>query len=207
MSTASCLLSAPRPDTRVQRARSSPSAPHSPLTRRPLGRAKCWCGLLATVVAAAITSCQSATPAALSTPVAVEALSGEWVGTMGLRQLGSCSLAGNPTLADDESQMKITVLLKIEADGRLSAWEKTRPDAILDPLKPRWSGTVSRNREIAVSKRAEAECDGRKLESRTEMKGSAFEGKAGDSIQVSGRETSCPSLGCVFQVYRLTRKP
>ena len=28
------------PNTRVQRTRSSPSAPHSPLTRRPLGRAR-----------------------------------------------------------------------------------------------------------------------------------------------------------------------
>jgi len=28
------------PNTRVQRTRSSPSAPHSPLTRRPLGRSE-----------------------------------------------------------------------------------------------------------------------------------------------------------------------
>ena len=33
-------MTSPRPNTRVQRTRSSPSAPHSPLTRYPLGRRK-----------------------------------------------------------------------------------------------------------------------------------------------------------------------
>ena len=35
----------PRPNTRVQRTRSSPSAPHSPLTRYPLGRIGTWLAL------------------------------------------------------------------------------------------------------------------------------------------------------------------
>jgi hypothetical protein len=174
---------------------------------RRLARPRHWSGVVATVAVLAIVSCQSAASGPPAASVPVEALTGEWVGTMGLRQLGACSIAGNPTLADDESQSKITVVLKVEPDGRLSAWEKTRPDAILDPLKPRWSGTVSKDLEIAVSKRTDAECDGKWFHSQTEMKGSAFEGKTTDSIQVSGRENSCPLMGCEFQVtYRLTRK-
>jgi hypothetical protein len=204
-----CYLPAPNP--RVQRTRPCASLRGSPLTRHPLGRDMLvrGQGVAAAVVIAAISTvhCQSTQPAQPITPVPLELLSGEWIGTVGFRQIGACSMGGNPELADNETRAPITVLLKVEPDGKLAAWEKTRKDAVLDPTKPRWTGSVTKELRISAVKRSEAECSGAKVETKTEMKGSAFEGKTGDSIQVSGRENACPSMGCAFAItYRLTRR-
>jgi len=209
------------PNTRVQRTRSSASPPHSPLTRNPLGRG--WCSeRLTTAVAVVLAvaglnlACQSAQPTQPATPVSLDLLTGEWVGTLGTRQAGGCSIFG-PDLADnvgrmpggvvDESRMPVTVLLKVESDGTLKGWEKVRADAVLDETKPRWLGTISKDLEVWVVKRSEPVCDGHEREAQTELKGHASEGKTGDSIEVSGREYSCPSMGCSFVLtYRLTRR-
>jgi hypothetical protein len=209
------------PDTRVQRTRSSPSALRSPLTRYPLGRG--WCGgRLATVVAGVVAvagvtlACHSAQPTQPATPASLELLTGEWVGTVGTRQAGECSIFG-PDLADnegrmpgrvvDDSRMPITVLLKVESDGRLKGWEKVRQDAVLDETKPRWVGTVNKDLQVWVVKRSEPVCDGHEREAQTDLKGQVSEGQPGDSLEVSGREYSCPSMGCSVELtYRLTRR-
>ena len=59
-----------RPNTRVQRTRSSPSAPHSPLTRNPLGRFARHCGGALTVFClVALTACKSTQPAQTRTQI------------------------------------------------------------------------------------------------------------------------------------------
>ena len=149
--------------------------------------------------------CQSAPR--VGEPVSLELLTGEWVGTVGFRQLGACSMGGSPEQADSETRSPITVLLKVEPNGKLSAWEKTRKDAVLDPAKPRWTGNVTKDLRIAAVRRSDAVCDGVERESKTEMKGQAFEGRDGDSIEIAGRESTCPSMGCTFAViYRLNRR-
>jgi hypothetical protein len=113
----------------------------------------------------------------------------------------------NPEQGDGEMRGKIIVRLKVDPDGRFVAWEKTREDVVPDPAKPRWTGTITKDLHIAAVRRSEASCQGVKVENRTEMKGAAFEGRNGDAIEISGREATCPSMGCKFAViYRLTRR-
>lgn len=61
-------MGAQRPNTRVQRTRSSPSAPHSPLTRHPLGAGKGRARGAAGLVIGLSVACQYRTPCVYEVP-------------------------------------------------------------------------------------------------------------------------------------------
>ena len=55
---------------------------------------------------------------------------------------------------------------------------------------------------------SEAECRAEKVEAKTQIIGIFKSGSSGPMLKVTGREETCPSMGCVFDlVYQLRKQP
>ena len=103
-------MSQRRPNMRVQRTRSSPSAPHSPLTRKPLGGQNIWVAVII-VCAALCIRCDHSSP----TEPTGASLTGTWTASL---TRGPC--AGNwssVTLTLQQSGSELTGTL-VTADNQ-----------------------------------------------------------------------------------------
>ena len=197
------------PNTRVQRTRVARCArPGSPLTRHPLGRplppalltrlssaSLIIAGVLLTIAGCASTDLG---------PGGKTSLSGAWEGTVEERQLGTCALGLNRDQPKKKLTMPSQVQIVIDQDGTLNAWESQTPTPT-DP--PDWEGTLGEDLGIRASRTSKAECKGESTSVTTSLTGRVTANGASRQLEVTGREETCPTLGCIFEVtYRLVKK-
>ena len=126
-------MSRPAPNTRVQRTRSSPSAPHSPLTRHPLGRMKALLRHLAIVVPAIVApGCAHERAAPLQGPVECSCATGEpELANSAVLWVRACDDRGN-----EMSAVSVSVDGPVWGDRPPLEWRTNPSDPLLQPLQP-----------------------------------------------------------------------
>ena len=188
----------------MQRTRSSPSALREPLTRCPLGHPKLhgrWSlGVVLLVCSILPTGCGT------TKSIGPDDLSGQWSGTAKTLQVGKCATGPSRATAGKESQATVQLRVKVETDGHFVAWERYGDHPDFDS-EPDWSGTVN-GLHLTGVRTSEAECRGEKVVAETQIAGNFKSGSSGPTLRVTGREETCPSMKCVFDlVYQLRRQP
>jgi len=205
-----------RPNPRVQRTRSSPSARSSPLTRHPLGRTNGLGRRLVQLHAfslslAVLTKCSSAVPP-VTQPLELGAgglasLSGDWIGSVETRQAGKCTIGYRSGVGWQSGTLKARehVRLRIEPDGYFTAAEDPKNESDASALA--WSGAIGDDLKVNASRKSQAECQGVKSEVTTRLQGRIGRSTAGPTLELAGQEETCPEMDCVFTLsYRLVKK-
>jgi len=189
---------------RVQRTRSSASPPHSPLTRWPLGsprdrfayRRLAWLALAGLLARCATSDLGSGGRASLS---------GAWEGTLEERQVGKCALGADRSHPTDRQSVPTQVQVVVEPDGIFTAWERAPGNT--SGVPPDWRGDLADDLSLTAIRTSKAECGGQSTSVTTQLKGSVKLSATAKQLEISGREESCPALGCAFSVtYRLAKK-
>ena len=192
------------PNPRVQRTRSSPSARHSPLTRHPLGSPVCGVAYRRLAWLAILVLLARCASSGLG-PGGKASLSGAWEGTLEERQVGKCALGVDRAHPTERLSTPTQVQVVVEPDGTFTAWERAPGDTSGDP--PDWRGALADDLSLTAFRTSEAECRGQSTSVTTQLKGRVNLSAGGKQLKVSGREETCPTLGCVFSVtYRLAKK-
>ena len=187
-----------RPNMRVQRTRSSASPPHSPLTRKSLGRfTRSLLGLLLVTVptGCAWQSSSDGKPLNLN-GAGVESLSGNWTGTFEARRAGDCSVQKG-----DSTTGTFHWTLTVQPDGafELRLHEaRSEERGILGVLGPGYQATALRS--------FRGDCPGGTEEVRTKLVGQVMQGPAGPILELAGKETACQKANCVFNLRYLLVK-
>ena len=184
---------------RVQRTHSSASL-RSPLTRGPSGGVRFFSTLVLamTVIRCATQSRPDSRPLDLHGS-GIETLSGDWSGTFEVRQVGSC------TVEHGESTIQpLRARLTIERDG---AFELRGYEADGTTSKTLAAiGVFDAELRASALRSFISKCPGGPSETKTELDGRVNDGPDGPTLELSGRETSCPKEHCVFSLhYRLVR--
>jgi len=131
-------------------------------------------------------------------------LSGSWEGTVKERQLGKCALGVNRDQPKKTLTVPSRVQIVVDQDGTLRAWE-SQAETPTDP--PDWEGTLGDDLGVRASRTSQAECRGESTSVTTSLTGRVTVNGAARQLEVTGREETCPTLGCIFEVtYRLVKK-
>jgi hypothetical protein len=205
----------PPPNTRVQRTRAARFArQRSPLTRSPLGGQSLFGPAAVRTIAflltvGALSSCSSSRSASRA-PLDIgtgglESLSGEWQGTMREVKTGSCTIGWRTDKRFQGSELKHSLRAEwlVSPDGSFTTREFI--DDVAEPTV--WTGVVDQSLRIDGLLVSQAACRGEEHESHVRLTGSVFRGPNGPTLEVSGQDDRCPTLGCSFTLtYELVKR-
>jgi hypothetical protein len=137
----------------------------------------------------------------------LQALSGEWSGTLKTRQAGKCSIGFRLDQRWQSSALreKVRIRVAVDPDGAFTGREHGPDGTEFEWVD--WRGTLSDALHVVAIRGSQAECRGEKSEIKTQLEGRVVRGRDGPTLELSGREEWCPKMGCIFAVtYRLVKR-
>jgi hypothetical protein len=162
------------------------------------------------LLAAALSCASTSTPQEQALDLGssgLQALSGEWSGTVKTRQVGKCTIGLRPDQRWQSSVLKekVRIRLAVDPDGAFAGREH-RADGT-EFKRVDWRGTLGDPLHVVAVRGSHADCRGEESEIKTRLEGRVVRGRDGPTLELSGREELCPKMGCIFTVtYRLVKK-